>query len=520
MRKFVLAILMLLILAACGIREPLEPERAEILPLDVHYALEAAHERRLGIEKPDYTVFYAMTQGRRPMTWDQLYEYGLVEGGEWGEADWPTHLPIEDAKADAREFFAAIRHFYGGYVYFGGDEVFKPMLEAILAEIAAYGESHDYNGQISSAALGNILHSHLQTAIFDNHFAIGGQRLGSFADFFQNAGLIFDRTPAGFRNRETGLYVTYVQNHEINELFRLAVNNAGELHYTPIVTLFDHDGIYEIHIKYEDGSEVTTRLHRLATVHSPWSPARLTFREGIPIVTVNTMGFTAHDNSMSVQCARNFLSFAEDLRDEPVIIVDLRTNGGGNGLMGKRWFYALLGEVIPTNFVSLQAREYTGPWEIDPENRFHDRREDVEQFWDMRAFEGHILSHAHDRRIVANDQLIIILTGRGTASAAEAMTDLAFNIENTLVIGQNTAGVLAFDLTYSAMHLPRSGVSFGFGRTMTLWPKSHFTEGAGLTPDIWAFGNPLLAALALAQDFLPPSIYEQNNYEQNEPPDN
>ncbi|MDR2167733.1 MAG: hypothetical protein LBE35_07795 [Clostridiales bacterium] len=195
---------------------------------------------------------------------------------------------------------------------------------------------------------------------------------------------------------------------------------------------------------------------------------------------------------------RAFLSFAEELRDEPVIILDLRGNGGGNGFMGQRWFYALLGENVPANFVRLTAEQYAGPRIVPPENTHHDRREDIEQFTHERDFYGHALIEGPKDRIVPNERLIIILADRGAASAGEGMVDLAFNMENTLVIGQNTSGAHAFNRSYpQGRTLPRSGIYFGFGRSMTLWPENHFAEGIGLAPDIWAQGDALAAALQL-----------------------
>lgn len=40
------------------------------------------------------------------------------------------------------------------------------------------------------------------------------------------------------------------------------------------------------------------------------------------------------------------------------------------------------------------------------------------------------------------DQLLTVLTSKGTASSADNFTDIPFNVEITLVIGSNTAGVM------------------------------------------------------------------------------
>ncbi|MDR2166580.1 MAG: hypothetical protein LBE35_01860 [Clostridiales bacterium] len=492
MKKFwcILIFAAALILAACGRAEPAELS-------DLEYALKAAYERRLEIIKPDYNMLISLTEGRRPLTWEQLYEYGYLSTlWEW-ESDWeilmdmPEAISVEDALMDARELFIALRHVYGGYLYFGGDEVFVPLLEAVLADISAHGD------RIATMDLINILHGRLSEVIVDNHFSVWNRFMSQSANFYYSRALIFDRTENGFRNRESGLYVSEVRGHEVDEVFRLSIDDEGNLFYSPIVMTLNMPSVYPLVITYEDGTATTTALFQRSHDHREFAPANMEFIEGIPVISVMRMGFTAHDNSSSVECARAFLSFAEQVRDEPVIIVDLRGNGGGNGNLGARWFYSLLGEVIPANRVWVTAREFDGWVENHPENQFHDRREDIEHLVDSRGFEGHTVGSTHADRIVANEQLIIILVDRGTASAAEGMADLALNMENTLIIGQNTGGALGFDLTYFGLSLPNSEIPLGFGRTMMVWPEGHFAEGVGLAPDIWAQGDALAAALQL-----------------------
>ena len=74
------------------------------------------------------------------------------------------------------------------------------------------------------------------------------------------------------------------------------------------------------------------------------------------------------------------------------------------------------------------------------------------------------------------------------------------NMTNTLIIGTPTAGVLAFNVTYPNMNLPRTGIGLSFGRTMNLWSEDHFSEGVGIQPDIWAQRDALNTALALLRE--------------------
>ena len=76
------------------------------------------------------------------------------------------------------------------------------------------------------------------------------------------------------------------------------------------------------------------------------------------------------------------------------------------------------------------------------------------------------------------------------------MVDLFFNMENTLVVGQNTGGAL---LSAGSMPiaLPNSGISVTFSNAMYVHPANHFQEGKGFAPDVWVNGDALVAALGM-----------------------
>ena len=97
---------------------------------------------------------------------------------------------------------------------------------------------------------------------------------------------------------------------------------------------------------------------------------------------------------------------------------------------------------------------------------------------------------------VPNDKLIILLIDRYAASAGENFTDQILSLENTLVIGQNTAGVL---LTggMDQFFLPNSDIQIDMGIIYNIWDEAHFKEGAGISTDVWVIGDALQAALAM-----------------------
>ena len=82
---------------------------------------------------------------------------------------------------------------------------------------------------------------------------------------------------------------------------------------------------------------------------------------------------------------------------------------------------------------------------------------------------------------------LVVLTSRGTASAAEAFTDLTRNVGRSLIIGSNTGGCLTGSQTYRG-YLPWSGTELAWGLDLFVWPEGYFAEGVGLEPDVYLTG--------------------------------
>ena len=136
----------------------------------------------------------------------------------------------------------------------------------------------------------------------------------------------------------------------------------------------------------------------------------------------------------------------------PVGIVDLRSNLGGNSRVTDRWLWRYLGQLPPVNQCI------------------------------MNVFTG--ISNVADAWI-ENDRVLIVLTGKRTASCAEIFLERTANLENVLVIGENTSGAMMSNAC--RMQLPRSGCQV----TMTVdsvylpSPDSSYEELRGYEPDFW-----------------------------------
>ena len=474
------------------IEEVLEEEIAEIWELDWAYAMDEAVKRRESIKKPEHDTLSAMTEGRTPSL--QLPQRFWNDWADL-EENLPEYFSLEQAATDVWVLFNVLRDVYGGYVYFGGDDMFSAMLGDITTEFFLLGEE-----MISADDYAEILHRHINKVVVDNHFWIGSKRMSLDLGYFHRSGIYYDRTENGFRNRATGLYLLEIEGHDIQEAMRLHADANGELFYRPVLLMESANVTQQAVFVYEDGKrEVRTLVREAPYRHQMLQVPSLRYEDGVPILTVMAMGFDGHENAAGITHAQPFMAYAEQLRDEPVVIVDIRGNMGGNGLLPVRWLHVLTGEIVPSNYVWLSARPYNSTdFDFDPDNRYQNPPSSWKTYANAAPYgENYTIFNTEPRRIIPREQMLILLTDRGTASAAEDFVDRALNIENTLIIGTATGGALAFDATYSPINLPNTGMPFGLGRAMMLWPDGHFAEGIGIQPDIWVSGDALTVALAL-----------------------
>jgi len=456
--------------------------------------LDIAYERRLDIaqQRPGHERLLELTKGRETESVDlELLSTSHADG-----------LPItsEQAIEDVLLLFDVLRQIYGPYIYFGGDEVFAPIFDGIMAELSVL-ES------VSQFTLRRLIFDSLDPVINDNHFRFGDMDFfGASATFF-TSDTAFDKYEDSFRHRQSGLLVTEIEGHDKHQVLRLSMNERGNIFYSPVVySLESFSGTrYTINIIYEDGSRDELTLDRL-------NPNRRTFREpcleyvdGVPVVSVMSFGFlTATGFGIDIPSAEAFLSLAEKLHDEPAVIIDARGNIGGFETFVINWLYRLIGQDVPTNFVELLRITYENLYQA------YAQFDNFDEFMEFVSAEGFVeptefvpfgddhvkLSDNLPHEIVNNDQFIILLADTFTMSAGEIFANYMFSMENTLVIGQNTSGAL-INRGYAPMFLPYSGILFAPGRSLFVHCQGHFTEGVGFAPDIWVHGDALVAALTL-----------------------
>ena len=511
-RPFICIILTyIFLLSACGRNEQYEHEAN---PYAFQYAMEQAALRRENILLPDDERILYLADQRIPSRMSAPIR--VINTREPN-----PYFTIQDAIFDAGVFFSTLRDYYGAYVYFGGDAVFNEMMSNIEMQLTAWDAE-----VISYEQFVEIMYRQIIHVIYDRHFRFH-TLFGINVEYFRAYcdGPVYERSKNGFKNINTGLYLESINGHEIADVMRLFADERGNLLYRPILLInmlpflemrlyqqFNEQNIKRvvlppIYFFYENNNSTAYVFTQTmwGFPDRPFSLPALEYKYGIPVLSVMRMGSDG-ENTFLQEHAASFLFYAEYLRDAPIMILDLRNNSGGNIVIPTRWLYHLTGEVVRSNSVTLTTEGYMFQEWFDFAHTSDFRGNSYASHFlipGIKPFNDgyHIIDYQYNpRKIIEREQLLIILTSGYTASSAETMVDLTFNVTNTLVIGTPTAGALLNNITFPSLFLPRSGIPFGFGRRMNVFHASHFQEGAGFTPDVWVDGDALAVTLALLRN--------------------
>jgi len=292
----------------------------------------------------------------------------------------------------------------------------------------------------------------------DGHFSILGKEMGKYAVPFFFRNVAFQKTDEGYVAEDGRLVASVDGFEDLDELFKLSLTMNGELVYFPI--LLEYHWLRSepvtcstsvLTVRFTDGTTVGlfAEPYTLGSYEREYI-VDTCVKNGIPVVILNKFE--------RINGGREFNDTAFRYRDSDILIVDLQTNGGGVSSMAIEWY---------TDYT---LQETWGHWlgiyggTPDP------------------MYEKHL--SRTDKEFVPSENVLILLTSKLTASCGDAFVDLAHNVENTLIVGENTNGILTSDL--GRWTLPNTGLYVTFGTSLLLHPEGdHFEEFRGYYPDIW-----------------------------------
>ena len=238
---------------------------------------------------------------------------------------------------------------------------------------------------------------------------------------------------------------------DLDELFKRSISPEGEIVYYPILLKEDEPqaGDETLIVHYTNGSTQTLTAEPFQRYNERIEGDAVTeyHKDGeIPVFTIDS----CYDGVMDEITAGAIM-----VARYPVGIVDIRANMGGSDSVSETWL-----------------RQYTYTNHQMFRNQFL-----------MDVFSG---STGYEDGWVENDRVLIVLTSKNVASAAETFVDMAHNVENVLFIGENTWGA---QVTSAAYHvwLPNSKCVVTMGHGLFVVPQDwdYYKELRGYEPDLW-----------------------------------
>jgi C-terminal processing protease CtpA/Prc len=399
----------------------------------------------------------------------------------------PRRISAQQAAQDVQRLFYLFSHGYAGYGFFNQDREFEQAKTHILEALSA-------QASWTPQALSGILYEYL-SFIVDCHMTIGEYRFAEHRDFWYDTRLELNPGNEGYQFLSNGkrytllsindadpaAYILPSLNQEGESIYRLGQLSTGKP--APLLLIAANEG---------QPSQFKIDLRRSNFDYYSEDIFREDLIGGIPVVRARSFSdYYSGELSQFVQTGSN-------QRGEAVVIVDLRGNGGGNEHWPVTWIRRLTGRRAGAVFAVSELESKTSMagranafnyWYSEQGMEIY--RDELEQYASiLESFER------GDRQpgwtgpvypglpLIPNDTTVIVITNGQVASAGEGLVLRISQLENVLVVGENSRGCLTFG-NISMHKLPHSGLTVWLPINFGIFPDQVFREGAGLTPDLW-----------------------------------
>lgn len=379
-------------------------------------------------------------------------------------------LTRAEALEDVDLYFRALHYSYGAYYYFG-EENFQKAENTIRAKLSSCKT-------ITRDQLISLMYSNL-LFVRDEHFLIAGQYEPAFEKSVQ---YLYYYSSQSFGKDESGYYLLgesekwyYTSCGNANAEMQPYLEKSGRVcyslrqfcpataaHTTDIITLTKGGETKTVSLTWtqsesylEDGSQVPD-YHYLKS-------------NGIALITIRRFDWN-YEETMD-----EFVRTGSDLKNAKLIIIDARSNSGGDEDFIKNWLKSYTGEEPEQKTIISNW----GTAMFDRTQAYADLGEEFAAFRtgdkDYELFQGKLLE---------NSTPILLLTDSMSGSAGESIVTYCRTLDNCLVIGGTTRGAQLVGNVRGWM-LPNSGIGFQFGQALHFIYSMENVEGKGYAPDLW-----------------------------------
>jgi drug/metabolite transporter superfamily protein YnfA len=394
----------------------------------------------------------------------------------------------QQAAEDVERLFYLFSHGYSGYAFFDQQGEFGQAKTSILQELSS-------QSSWSSDALSSLLHEHLHF-IVDCHMRIGDYRFAGHADFWYDTRLELTLGYDGYQFASDGDTYTVgsINDSDPSLYVRPSLNQQGEPIYRLGLLSMEEPAPLLLNAAGKEGERpFEIKLRRSDFDYYSEDVFREDVLGGIPVVRVRSFSdYYADELSQFVETAGNH-------RGEPVVILDIRGNGGGNERWPTSWIQRLTGERPESVFVFSELESKTSMIGRANALRYFDHRASEPSLYgaDIARYTRFAESLESGERqprwtgprypqmpLIANDTTVIVVTNDQVASAGEGLIMRISQAENVVVVGENSMGALIFG-NISAHRLPHSGLMVWLPINFGLYLDGELREGVGLEPDLW-----------------------------------
>ena len=379
-------------------------------------------------------------------------------------------LTRAEALEDVNLYFRALHYSYGAYYYFG-EENFQKAENTIRAKLSSCKT-------ITRDQLISLMYSNL-LFVRDGHFCIAGRYEPAYESSVQYLYYYSDRS---FGKDANGYYLLgesekwyYTSCGNANAEMQPYLEKSGRVcyslrqfcpataaHTTDIITLTKGGETKTVSLTWslsqsylEDGSQVLD-YHYLKS-------------NGIALITIRRFDWN-YEETMD-----EFVRTGSDLKNAKLIIIDARSNSGGDEDFIKNWLKSYTGEEPEQKTIISNW----GTAMFDRTQAYADLGEEFAAFRtgdkDYELFQGKLLE---------NSTPILLLTDSMSGSAGESIVTYCRTLDNCLVIGSPTRGAQLVGNVRGWM-LPNSAIGFQFGQALHFIYSMENVEGKGYAPDLW-----------------------------------
>jgi len=271
--------------------------------------------------------------------WDDV-ELPLADLTMDVDARSPWRISAQQAAEDVERLFYLFSHGYAGYAFFNQNGEFEQARERILQELSS-------QSSWSSNAFSSLLLDQL-SFIVDCHMNIGDFQYASHQDFWYDTRLELTLEGGGYKfAADDATYtVVSINGGDPMPFIHPSLNDQGEPIYRLGLLSSAEPAPLLLTAANENGDrQFEVKLQRSNFTYFSEDIFREDVIGGIPVVRVRSFSDTNGD------ALSEFVKTASSHRGEPVIIVDIRGNHGGNEHWPISWIRGLTGERAESVFI-------------------------------------------------------------------------------------------------------------------------------------------------------------------------